>query len=123
MFFFYGWAVVCLNGLVLFVVEFALGLSNADFLWFVFAQYLSGIVLLPVVVMLSNKIGRHKALAIGAALFFAVLPFFLTVEKGNFTHALILFLLIGPCTTFLWGDAACLDSGCGGLRHVQRRWR
>ena len=90
------------NALVLFIVEHTLGLPNSAFLWFVFAQYAAGILMLPLAVKLGNGIGKHRALIFGALAFMAMAPGFLLVEPGSFEPALVLFIAMGMVTSFIW---------------------
>jgi Na+/melibiose symporter-like transporter len=90
------------NGLVLFVVQFTLGLPNSAFLWFVFTQYVFAILCLPLAMGLANRIGRHRGLVLGGLGFFLLLPLFLLVESGSFWQALAVFCLTGTLTSFIW---------------------
>jgi len=90
------------NALVLFVVQFTLGLPNSAFLWFVFLQYIVAIACLPLAMHLANRIGRHRGLVLGGLGFFVMLPLFLVVESGSFWQALIVFCLTGTLTSFIW---------------------
>ena len=90
------------NALVLFMVEHTLQLPNSSFLWFVFAQYIASIVMLPLAVALGNRIGKHRALIIGALAFMGMAPLFLVIEQGNFTQALLVFSAMGAVTSFIW---------------------
>jgi GPH family glycoside/pentoside/hexuronide:cation symporter len=90
------------NGLVLFMVAHRLGLPTTAFLWFVFLQYLVSIACLPMAAWLGNRIGRHRALAVGSMAFFALLPLFMLVPRGAFMPALAVFLVAGTVTNFIW---------------------
>jgi len=90
------------NALVLFMVEHTLQLPNASFLWFVFAQYIASIAMLPLAVTLGNRIGKHRALTFGALAFMGLAPLFLVVAPGNFTQALMVFIAMGAVTSFIW---------------------
>ena len=90
------------NALVLFMVEHTLALPNSSFLWFVFAQYIASITMLPLAVKLGNRIGKHRALILGAVLFMALAFLFLAVEPGNFRQAMLVFVLMGAVTSFIW---------------------
>lgn len=90
------------NALVLFVVERKMGLTNADFLWFVFVQYILSVVLLPVAVRVGNRIGRHRALIYGGFGFLALLPLLMLVPQGNFAAGMTAFVVLGLITNFIW---------------------
>ena len=90
------------NALILFMVQFTLGLPNSAFLWLVFVQYILAIACLPVAVRIAHALGRHRALVLGGLGFFAILPLFMLVEKGSLTQALVLFGLAGTLTSFIW---------------------
>ncbi len=90
------------NAMVLFMVSNTLGLTMSSFLWFVFLQYLVSVLFLPFATWLGNRIGRHRALVIGAVAFFALLPLFMWVPRGEFLPALAVFLAAGMVTNFIW---------------------
>jgi GPH family glycoside/pentoside/hexuronide:cation symporter len=90
------------NAMILFLVSHRLGLSTSSFLWFVFLQYLVSIACLPLSAALGNRIGRHRALVAGAMAFFAILPLFMLVPKGEFGPALAVFLAAGAVTNVIW---------------------
>lgn len=90
------------NALVLFVVEHTLELPNSAFLWFVFAQYAAGIVMLPLAVKLGNRIGKHRALIFGSVTFMGLAPCFLLLAPGSFELALLVFVVMGMVTSFIW---------------------
>ena len=90
------------NAMVLFMVQFTLELPRSAFLSFVFWQYIAAIAFLPLAVRLGNRIGRHRALVFGAIAYFALAPLFLLAGKGEFMHALLVFMLMGAVTSFIW---------------------
>lgn len=90
------------NAMVLFMVQFTLELPRSAFLWFVFAQYICAIAALPLAIRLGNSMGRHRALIFGALAFFVLAPLFLLIAKGAFWPALIVFMLMGSVTSFIW---------------------
>jgi Na+/melibiose symporter-like transporter len=90
------------NAMVLFMVGGRLGLPISAFLWFVFLQYLVSIAFLPLAAWLGNRIGRHRALVLGALAFFALLPLFMLVPREAFAPALAVFLVAGTVTNFIW---------------------
>jgi Na+/melibiose symporter-like transporter len=100
LFFWLGGSVY--NALILFMVQFTLGLPNSAFLWLVFVQYIFAIVCLPLAVRIAHRLGRHRALIIGGVGFFAILPSFMLVEPGSLAQALVLFALAGTLTSFIW---------------------
>jgi Na+/melibiose symporter-like transporter len=90
------------NALVLFMVQFTLGLPNSAFLWFVFVQYILAIACLPLAVKIAHRIGRHRALVLGGLGFFLTLPLYMLVQPGEFWQAMIVFCLAGTLTSFIW---------------------
>ncbi len=90
------------NALIVFVVPWTLGLGRGDFLWFVFVQYLIGLVSLPIAVKLANRYGRHRALVVGGMAFFALHPLFLIIPDGGFWWTMALFVLAGLTTAYIW---------------------
>lgn len=90
------------NALVLFVVQFTLGLPNSAFLWLVFVQYVLAIACLPLAVKVAHSLGRHRALVLGGMGFFAILPLFMLIGNGSLPQALVLFALAGTLTSFIW---------------------
>ena len=90
------------NALVLFVVQQHLQLPNSSFLWFVFVQFLVGVICLPVWVKISNKIGRHRVLVIGGMAFLLALPGFMLLPAGNFYLALGFQAFLGLFTSVIW---------------------
>ena len=90
------------NAMVLFLVTSLLELPNSSFLWFVFAQYIAGVVCLPLAVMAGNRFGKHRALVVSTVAFFALGLLFLVIAPGQFSHALVLFVLMGAVTSFIW---------------------
>ncbi|MGA0100205.1 MAG: MFS transporter [Steroidobacteraceae bacterium] len=90
------------NALVLFIVAHRLGQPLESFLWFVFLQFLVSIACLPFASWLGNRIGRHRALVLGGMAFFALLPCLMLVPMGAFIPALVVFLLAGAVTNFIW---------------------
>jgi GPH family glycoside/pentoside/hexuronide:cation symporter len=90
------------NAMVLFMVAHRLGLPTSAFLWCVFLQYLVSIACLPFAAWLGNRIGRHRALVVGAMAFFLLLPLFMLVPRGEFAPTLAIFLVAGVVTNFIW---------------------
>jgi Na+/melibiose symporter-like transporter len=90
------------NAMVLFMVAHRLGQPTSAFLWFVFLQYVVSIAFLPFAGWLGNRIGRHRALVLGGMAFFALLPLFMLVPRGEFVPALAVFLAAGLVTNFIW---------------------
>jgi Na+/melibiose symporter-like transporter len=84
------------------MVSHRLGLPTSAFLWCVFLQYVVSIAFLPLATRLGNRIGRHRALVIGGVAFFALIPLFMLVPKGEFVPALLVFLAAGVVTNFIW---------------------
>jgi Na+/melibiose symporter-like transporter len=90
------------NAMILFMVAHRLGMPTSAFLWFVFLQYIVSIAFLPLAAALGNRIGRHRALVVGGMAFFALLPLFMLVPRGEFVPALCVFLGAGVVTNFIW---------------------
>lgn len=90
------------NATSLFLMKDALGFSPSNFLWFMALQYIVAIICLPLVVRISGKIGKHRALIFVGMAFFLVLPAYLFVEPGNVVQVLIVFALKGAVTSAIW---------------------
>jgi len=90
------------NALVIFIVQHTLQLQNNAMLFFVFTQYAVGLLCLPLVLKLANRIGRHRVLALGAAAFLLPLPLFMLVQPGSMPQAIALYALLGTTTSAIW---------------------
>ncbi|MEZ5498651.1 MAG: MFS transporter [Steroidobacteraceae bacterium] len=90
------------NACVIFVVNHVLRLALTDFLWFVLAQYAVSMLMLPLMVKLANRFGRHRVLTIGAMGWFAMHPFMLLVPPGSFAGAMTIYVIAGVFTGVIW---------------------
>ena len=90
------------NALVIFIVQHTLQLQNNAMLYFVFTQYAVGLLCLPLVLKLANRIGRHRVLVLGALAFLLPLPLFMLVPPGALPYAIALYALLGTTTSAIW---------------------
>lgn len=90
------------NATVIFLVEHTLKLPLSSFLWFVFWQFLLSTLLLPVLINFAGRFGKHRVLSTLGMGFFLPLPLFLLIEPGSFYQGLIVYLLKGLFTGFIW---------------------
>lgn len=90
------------NACVLLVMEHVLGLDTGTFLLFVLGQFLIGLMALPLVTRLANRIGKHHALALGTLAFFSILLLLLLVPRGQAMIAFLPFALLGLVTPVIW---------------------
>lgn len=90
------------NALVIFIVQHTLKLQNNAMLFFVFTQYAVGLLCLPLILKLANRIGRHRVLVLGAAAFLLPLPLFMFVQPGSMPQAIALYALLGTTTSAIW---------------------
>ncbi|MCY4564609.1 MAG: MFS transporter [Gammaproteobacteria bacterium] len=90
------------NSTSLFLMKDALQFSPGDFLWFLAIQYVVGIALLPVIIRIGARIGKHRALIFVGMAFFLILPLYLFVEPGNITQVVVVYALKGTVTAAIW---------------------
>ncbi len=90
------------NSTSLFLMKDVLQFSPANFLWLMVVQYAVGLAMLPFVVRISARIGKHRALVFVGMAFFLVLPMLLLVEPGNITQVVIVYALKGAVTSAIW---------------------
>jgi GPH family glycoside/pentoside/hexuronide:cation symporter len=90
------------NALVIFIVQHTLQLQNNAMLFFVFTQYAVGLLCMPFVLKLANRIGRHRVLVLGAVAFMLPLPLFMLVPPGALPYAIALYALLGTTTSAIW---------------------
>ena len=90
------------NALVIFIVQHTLKLQNSAMLYFVFTQYAVGLLCLPLMLKLANRIGRHRVLVLGALAFMLPLPLFMLVPPGALPYAIALYALLGTTTSAIW---------------------
>lgn len=90
------------NASSLFLIKDALGFSPSLFLWFMLVQYAIGLLMMPVVVRIGGKIGKHRALLFVGMSFFVVLWLYLLVEPQNITQVVVVYALKGAVTAAIW---------------------
>ena len=90
------------NATSLFLMKDALQFSPSNFLGFIAIQYVMGIALLPVIVKIGGRIGKHRALIFVGMAFFLILPLYLLVEPGNITQVVTVYALKGSVTAAIW---------------------
>lgn len=90
------------NSTSLFLMKDALQFSPSNFLWFMVVQYGVGLAMLPVVVRISTRIGKHRTLIFVGLAFFLVLPLLLFVEPGNIPQVVAVYALKGAVTSAIW---------------------
>lgn len=90
------------NATSLFLMKDVLQFSPSNFLWFMAIQFSVGVALLPAVVKIGGKIGKHRALVFVGMSYFLILPMFLLVEPGNLTQVVIVYALKGVVTSAIW---------------------
>ncbi|MDG1906629.1 MAG: MFS transporter [Arenicella sp.] len=90
------------NALSFFVAVNGLSLQPASFLWFVFIQYAVGLLCLPLHIWIGKRIGKHRALLFVGLAYFVILPLFYLVEPGNFSQAMMVYVLKGAVTASIW---------------------
>lgn len=90
------------NATILFWVTHALGLARGDFLWLVLAQYVLALLALPVWAGVAARIGRHRALVLGAMGYFAAHQGFHLVPAGELAGALAVYVVAGFMTPVIW---------------------
>ena len=91
-----------LNSGLLFVWAHVLELSTLDFLSYVLVQYGCAVLGMPVMVWLGNRIGRHRALALGGGGFLALQLALLAITPGSFEQALVVAVAGGLITSVIW---------------------
>jgi Na+/melibiose symporter-like transporter len=90
------------NSSSLFLVKDALGFSPALFLWFMVVQYVVALALMPVVIKIGRRIGKHRALLFVGMAFFPALWLFLLVEPENLVQVLLVYAAKGAVTSAIW---------------------
>lgn len=96
------------NSSSLFLIKDALGFSPAMFLWFTVVQYVMALVMMPVVMRIGRKIGKHRALLFVGMAFFPALWLFLLVEPQNLTQVILVYAVKGAVTSAIWIMPAAL---------------
>ena len=90
------------NASSLFLVKDALGFSPSLFLWFMVVQYVMALALMPVVMRIGARLGKHKALLLVGLAFFPVLWLYNLVEPQNVTQVVLVYALKGMVTSAIW---------------------
>ena len=90
------------NASSLFLVKDALGFSPARFLWFLVVQYVMALALMPLVMRLGARWGKHRALLFIGLAFFPILWLYNVVEPQNVTEVVIVYALKGMVTSAIW---------------------
>lgn len=90
------------NASSLFLVKNALGFSPSLFLWFMVVQYVMALALMPVVMRIGARLGKHKALLLVGLAFFPVLWLYNVVEPQNVTEVVLVYALKGMVTSAIW---------------------
>jgi len=90
------------NASSLFLVKDALGFSPSLFLWFMVVQYVMALALMPVVMRIGARLGKHRALLMVGLLFFPVLWLYNVVEPQNVTQVVFVYALKGMVTSAIW---------------------
>ncbi len=90
------------NSSSLFLIKDALGFSPSMFLWFLVVQYLVGLMMMPVVIKIGRRIGKHRALLFLGMAFFPTLWLYLLVEPQNLTQVLLVYAAKGAVTSAIW---------------------
>lgn len=90
------------NSSSLFLIKDALGFSPSLFLWFMVVQYVMALAMMPIIMKIGARIGKHRALLFVGLAFFPVLWLFLIVEPGNLYQVVIVYALKGMVTSAIW---------------------
>jgi GPH family glycoside/pentoside/hexuronide:cation symporter len=90
------------NASSLFLVKDALGFSPSMFLWFIVVQYVVGLMMMPFILKLGKRIGKHRALLFVGMSFFLALWLFLFVEPQNTLQVVGVYALKGAVTAAIW---------------------
>lgn len=90
------------NSSSLFMIKDALGFSPSLFLWFLVAQYVVALAMMPLVMKIGARLGKHRTLLFVGMAFFPILWLFLLVEPQNVTQVLVIYALKGAVTAAIW---------------------
>jgi len=90
------------NSSSLFLIKDALGFSPSMFLWFTVVQYVMALLMMPLVMHLGRRIGKHRALLFVGMAFFPSLWLFLLVEPQNITQVVLVYAIKGAVTSAIW---------------------
>ena len=90
------------NAAVLLIIEYGLNLPTSRFLHLVFVQFAVGIAVIPFVIRLANRFGKHRVLAASLIGIAVSLPLMALIPNGNIAAAFGLFMLLGVTITPVW---------------------
>jgi len=90
------------NSSSLFMIKDALGFSPTLFLWFMVVQFVVALVMMPLVMKIGARLGKHRTLLFVGMAFFPILWLFLLVEPQNLTQVLVIYSLKGAVTAAIW---------------------
>jgi Na+/melibiose symporter-like transporter len=90
------------NSSSLFLIKDALGFSPSMFLWFMVVQYVVALAMMPVVMKIGARIGKHRALLFVGMAFFPALWLYLLVEPQNITQVVLVYAIKGAVTSAIW---------------------
>lgn len=90
------------NSSSLFMIKDALGFSPSLFLWFLVVQYVVALAMMPLVMKIGARLGKHRTLLFVGMAFFPILWLFLLVEPQNVTQVLVIYALKGAVTAAIW---------------------
>jgi GPH family glycoside/pentoside/hexuronide:cation symporter len=90
------------NSSSLFMIKDALGFSPSLFLWFLVVQYVVALLMMPLVMKIGARLGKHRTLLFVGMAFFPILWLFLLVEPQNVTQVLVIYALKGAVTAAIW---------------------
>ena len=90
------------NSSSLFMIKDALGFSPTLFLWFMVVQYMAALLMMPLVMQIGVRLGKHRTLLFVGMAFFPILWLFLLVEPQNLIQVLVIYALKGTVTAAIW---------------------
>jgi GPH family glycoside/pentoside/hexuronide:cation symporter len=90
------------NSSSLFMIKDALGFSPTLFLWFMVMQYVVALLMMPLVMKIGARLGKHRTLLFVGLAFFPILWLFLLVEPQNLVQVLVIYALKGAVTAAIW---------------------
>jgi Na+/melibiose symporter-like transporter len=90
------------NSSSLFMIKDALGFSPTLFLWFMVVQYVVALLMMPLVMKIGARLGKHRTLLFVGLAFFPILWLFLLVEPQNLAQVLVIYALKGAVTAAIW---------------------
>ncbi len=90
------------NSSSLFMIKDALGFSPTLFLWFMVVQFVVALAMMPLVMKIGARLGKHRTLLFVGMAFFPILWLFLLVEPQNLVQVLVIYSLKGAVTAAIW---------------------